>query len=53
MVGFGLNITYAEAEIGSGVSNTLAGTVAGLAPSAEALGITLPTLTPGNSLFSM
>ena len=53
MVGFGLNITYAEAEIGSGVSNTLAGTVAGLAPTAEALGITLPTLTPGNSLFSM
>ena len=47
MVGFGLNITYAEAEIGSGVSNTLAGTVAGLAPTAEALGITLPTLIPG------
>ena len=53
MVGFGLNITYAEAEIGSGVSNTLAGTVAGLAPTAEALGITLPTLTPGNSLFNL
>ena len=53
MVGFGLNITYAEAEIGSGVSNTLVDTLVGLAPSAEALGVTLPQLTAGNSLFSM
>ncbi|WP_394222349.1 OmpP1/FadL family transporter [Alteromonas gracilis] len=53
MVGFGLNITYAEAEIGSGVSNTLAGTVAALAPMAQQIGVTLPALTPGNSLFSM
>ena len=53
MVGFGLNITYAEAEIGSGVSNTLVDTLVAFAPNAEALGVTLPELTAGNSLFSM
>ena len=53
MVGFGLNVTYAEAEIGSGVSNTLAATIEGLEPTAQALGITLPSLNAGSSLFSM
>jgi len=53
MVGFGLNITYAEAEIGSGVSSTLVDTLVDLAPSADALGVTLPELTAGNSLFNM
>jgi len=53
MVGFGLNVTYAEAEIGSGVSNTLAATIEGLEPTAQAIGITLPSLNAGSSLFSM